>query len=144
MWNNYGRILSNYVFIEDFRKSKLNKYIKILGEENIQIIKKNKKPVVFVSGHFNNFELMALLLEKSEIELAAIYRPLNNLFLNKKMEKIRKNYICKNQIPKGMPGIRKIIELLDLLRGTFLNLFLEICPFFLNVRQQIEKSYIYV
>ena len=43
---------------------------------------------------------MAMHLEKTGIELAAIYRPLNNIFVNKIMERIRKNYICKNQIKK--------------------------------------------
>ena len=33
---------------------------------------------------------MAMYLEKSGIDLAAIYRPLNNIFLNPIMEKIRK------------------------------------------------------
>ena len=53
---------------------------------------------------------MALQIEKSGIDLAAIYRPLNNIFLNRTMEKIRKNYICKNQIKKGISGTRKVIE----------------------------------
>ena len=50
------------------------------------IVKKNNKRVVFVSGHFNNFELMAMQIENAGIELAAIYRPLNNFFLNNIME----------------------------------------------------------
>ena len=54
-----------------------------------------------------NFELMAMQIEKSGINLAAIYRPLNNIFLNKNMENIRKNYICKNQIKKGKSGTKE-------------------------------------
>ena len=54
---------------------------------------------------------MALHLEKSGINLSAIYRPLNNIFLNPVMERIRKNYICKNQIKKGIGGMKKLIEL---------------------------------
>ena len=49
--------------------------------------------MIFISGHFNNFELMAMHLEKSDIELAAVYRPLNNKFLNPIMERIRKIYL---------------------------------------------------
>ena len=94
--SNYGRILAEYPFLKDFRNNKLSKYIEIDGFENLQNIKKNNKPVVFISGHFSNFELMAMQIEKSGINLAAIYRPLNNIFLNKIMENIRINYICKN------------------------------------------------
>jgi len=110
MWSNYGRILSDYVFIKNFRQSKLEKYLKIEGKEIFEEIKKSGEPVVFISGHFNNFELMAMEIEKSGINVAAIYRPLNNIFLNKIMERIRKKYICKHQIKKGISGIREILQ----------------------------------
>ena len=61
---NYGRILAEYPFLKDFRSNKLYKFISIDGIENLEKIKKNKRPVVFISGHFNNFELMAMQIEK--------------------------------------------------------------------------------
>ena len=109
MWKNYGRIFAEYIFIKDFRSGKLEKNLKVNGLEYLDQIKKSKKPVIFVSGHFNNFELMAMQIEKYGINLAAVYRPLNNIFLNKTMEKIRKNFICKNQIKKGISGLREIL-----------------------------------
>ena len=111
MWANYGRILADYVSIKNFRDSKLNNYLEIEGSEIFDEIKRNNEQVVFISGHFNNFELMAMEIEKSGIDVAAIYRPLNNIFLNTIMEKIRKEYICKYQIKKGMSGAREIIKL---------------------------------
>ena len=111
MWGNYGRILSEYVFMKDFRNGNLKDYIKITGLEYLNEIKNKNIPVVFVSGHFNNFELMAMQIEKSGIELGAIYRPLNNFFLNSTMENIRKKFICRNQIKKGLSGIRDILNL---------------------------------
>ena len=107
---NYGRIFAEYVHLKNFRNDKLDKYISIEGLENLENIKKNKKNVVFISGHFNNFELMAMQIEKAGIECAALYRPLNNPFLNKMMEKIRKRDICKIQIKKGRAGTREIIK----------------------------------
>ena len=112
MWSNYGRILSDYMFIKDFRNSKLQKYFKIEGIEILEKIKQEGKPVVFISGHFNNFELMAMEIEKSGINLAAIYRPLNNMFMNRVMENIRTKYICKKQIKKGTSGLREMLNLL--------------------------------
>ena len=120
---NYGRILAEYPFLQDFRHNKLERYIEIDGEENLQLIKNNKKPVVFISGHFNNFELMAMQIEKSGINLAAIYRPLNNIFLNKNMEYIRTNFICKNQIRKGRSGTRQILE--NLKKGNSIALMID-------------------
>ncbi len=110
MWSNYGRILAEYVFIKDFRGPKFNNKIKVNGQEILEKIKKNDEPVIFISGHFNNFELMAMHIEKSGINLAAIYRPLNNKFLNFIMERVRKKYICKNQIKKGINGTKKLLS----------------------------------
>ena len=110
MWANYGRILAEYIFIKEFRKTKLNDNIKIVGQEILDEIKEKNEPVIFVSGHFNNFELMAMHIEKSGIDLAAIYRPLNNKFLNFIMEKIRKKYICQNQIKKGISGTKQLLS----------------------------------
>jgi len=111
MWNNYGRVFAEYIFIKDFRSGKIDSTVEIIGQETLAEIKKINKPVVFISGHFSNFELMAMHLEKAGIELSAIYRPLNNIFLNKIIEKIRKNYICKNQIKKGIGGMKQLINL---------------------------------
>tara|TARA_B100001057_G_scaffold492273_1_gene584359 strand:- start:802 stop:1662 length:861 start_codon:yes stop_codon:yes gene_type:complete len=111
MWNNYGRVFAEYMFIKDFRNGNLNKNIDIEGQEIIENIRTNNNTVVFISGHFSNFELMAMHLEKSGINLSAIYRPLNNIFLNKIMENIRKKYICKYQIKKGIGGMKKLISL---------------------------------
>lgn len=110
MWGNYGKILAEYVFIKNFRKSNLEGKIYIEGQEILEDIKKKNEPVIFVSGHFNNFELMAMHIEKSGIELAAIYRPLNNKFLNYIMEGIRKKYICKNQVKKGISGTKQLLS----------------------------------
>ena len=111
MWNNYGRVFAEYIFIKEFRSGKLNSNIQIEGQEILEEIVKFNKQVVFVSGHLSNFELMAMHLEKTGIKLAAIYRPLNNFFLNGIMEKIREKYICKNQIKKGIAGLKELITL---------------------------------
>ena len=110
MWENYGRILAEYVFLKDFRKEKLNDYLEIEGKEHLNKVRDSNEQVVFVSGHFNNFELMPMQIEKSGSNLAAIYMPLNNIFLNGIMEKIRTKYICKNQIKKGRRGTRELLK----------------------------------
>ena len=111
MWNSYGRVFAEFMFIKDFRAGKLAKNIEVEGQNILETIRSSKKPVIFVSGHFSNFELMAMHLEKSGIELSAIYRPLNNIFLNVFMERLRTKYICKNQIKKGIGGLKKLLAL---------------------------------
>ena len=109
MWGNYGRILSEYPYISSFRKGDLDRYIKIENKEKLDEIKKGE-PVVFVSAHFSNFELMAMVIERAGIDLSAIYRPLNNKLVNSIMEPLRKKYICKNQIKKGIKGVRESLK----------------------------------
>ena len=111
MWGNYGRILSEYPYLKKFKNNIFKNYIQLEGLEYIENIKKNNKKVVFISGHFNNFELMAMQIENLGIDLAAVYRPLNNIFLNQTMEKLRINHICKKQIKKGKSGTRKLLQL---------------------------------
>ncbi|WP_415308149.1 lysophospholipid acyltransferase family protein [Candidatus Pelagibacter sp. Uisw_099_02] len=123
MWNNYGRILSEYMFIKNFKKSKSTFNLEIKGQAILDEIKNNHEPVIFVSGHFNNFELMAMHIEKSGIDLAVIYRPLNNKFLNFIMEKIRKKYICKKQIKKGIGGTKKLLSFFK--KGTSIALMID-------------------
>ena len=111
MWANYGKIFAEYMFMDKFRNStKFQNKIIIENQEELNKVKSQSKPVIFISGHFNNFELMAMHIEKSGINLAAIYRPLNNKFLNPLMESIRKKYICKKQIKKGISGTKKLLE----------------------------------
>ena len=109
MWGNYGRILSEYPYISNFRKGDLDKYITVENLDKLEEIKKSQ-PVVFVSAHFSNFELMAMAIEKAGVNLSAIYRPLNNKMVNSIMEPLRKKYICKNQIKKGIKGVRESLK----------------------------------
>ena len=108
MWKNYGMTFIEYIFLNFFKKN--NSHIKIINESILNDIKKKNKPVIFVSGHFANYELMSMEITKKDIKLATIYRPLNNIFLNPFMEYLRKKYVCKDQIKKGISGVREAIE----------------------------------
>lgn len=123
MWCNYGKILAEYVFIKNFRETKLEQNVIVKGQEVLDKIQINKKPVIFISGHFNNFELMAMHIDKSGIDLAAIYRPLNNRYLNKIMEKIRRSYICSKQVKKGIAGTKLLLKYFR--KGTSIALMID-------------------
>ncbi len=111
MWSNYGMTFIEYIFLKDLKKSSL--HIKISGEEKLNKINKDNKPVIFISGHFANFELMSMEISKRNIKLATIYRPLNNFFLNPFMEYLRKKFVCNNQIKKGRLGVKNALEFLS-------------------------------
>ena len=108
MWSNYGKTFVEYMFLKKFRNE--NHHINIVGIEILKEIIRKNKPVVFVSGHFANFELMSMELTKNGINLATIYRPLNNFLVNPLMEYLRKKYFCKNQIKKGRLGVKDCVQ----------------------------------
>tara|TARA_B110001452_G_C15117692_1_gene389581 strand:- start:194 stop:922 length:729 start_codon:yes stop_codon:yes gene_type:complete len=110
MWSNYGKTFVEYMFLKKFRNE--NYHIDIEGKKLLDEIYVNNKPVIFISGHFANFELMSMEITKNKINLATIYRPLNNIFLNPFMEYVRKKYICNNQIKKGRQGVKECISYL--------------------------------
>ena len=123
MWESYGKILAEYTFLKKFRNTNTDKFLEVSGQEILDNIKKLNEPTIFISGHFDNFELMAMHIEKSGINLAAIYRPLNNIFLNPIMEIIRKKYICQKQIKKGLSGTKEILKLFK--SGTSVALMID-------------------
>ena len=109
MWDNIGRTFSEYVFLKNFQKNH-NNLIKLSGTEYLDEIKNSNKPVVFVSGHFSNFELLGTKLNQYGIRFCAIYRPLNNIFLNPIMEYLRLKYVCPIMIKKGRSNIRELLN----------------------------------
>ena len=49
---------------------------------------------------------MAMIIEREGIDLSAVYRPLNNKFLNLIMENLRKNIFVKIKLKK----VLKVLE----------------------------------
>ena len=103
MWCNYGRVFAEYMHLKKLRDNNF-KYIKINNVNRLEELRKKNKPILFFSGHFANFELLAMIIEEKKFQVSAIYRPLNNFFLNPLMENLRKKYLCNDQIPKSIPG----------------------------------------
>ena len=104
MWSNYGKTFIEYVHLNYFRKN--SNHIEIVNKDIIKDLIKNNKKAIFISGHFANYELMSMELTKLNLKLATIYRPLNNIFLNPFMVYLRKKFVCKNQIKKGLNGVK--------------------------------------
>ena len=63
MWKNYGMTFAEYMFLKKFRNQ--NSHITIKGENILSSVNRNK-PVIFVSGHFANFELMSMEISKKK------------------------------------------------------------------------------
>ena len=108
MWSNYGKTFIEYIYLGSFKRK--SKHIVIKNKKVIDEIVKKNRPVIFISGHFANYELMSMELTKAQVKLATIYRPLNNIFLNPFMEYLRKTFVCQKQIKKGLNGVKESLE----------------------------------
>ncbi len=111
MWSNYGKTFIEYVHLNKFRKN--SNHIEIINKNIIEDLIKNNEKAIFVSGHFANYELMSMELTKLNLNLATIYRPLNNIFLNSFMVNLRKKFVCKNQIKKGLNGVKDTVRYME-------------------------------
>ena len=121
MWSNYGKTFIEYIFLDKYKNKK--NFTNLEGEYILDEVLKIKKPTIFISGHFANFEMMSMQITKKNINLATIYRPLNNYFLNPFMEFLRRKYICKNQIRKGRSGVREALQYIG--RGYSIALMID-------------------
>ena len=65
MWSNYGMTFIEYIFLNNFKKGQ--SHIDIEGENILHKISINNKPVIFISGHFANFELMSMEINKKKL-----------------------------------------------------------------------------
>ena len=108
MWSNYGKTFIEYIYLGSFKRK--SNHIVIKNKKVIDEIVKKNRPVIFISGHFANYELMSMELTKAQVKLATIYRPLNNIFLNPFMEYLRKTFVCQKQIKKGLNGVKESLE----------------------------------
>lgn len=70
MWTNYGKTFVEYLYLKKFKQQ--SSHIEIKGLHILDRLISNKKSIVFVSGHFANFELMSMELVKRKVKLATI------------------------------------------------------------------------
>ncbi len=112
MWDNLGRTISEYAHLEKLSMHGPDPRIAIEGIERADTALQSGKGVLFVSGHFGNWELMPFAAAQYGIEGGEVYRPLNNPYIDRWLVRRRMTLGPKDQIAKGAQGTRKIFTLL--------------------------------
>lgn len=120
VWDNVGRTFAEFVIMD--RISPSTGRVEIVGLERLEAIKASGKPVIFVSGHFANWEVMMVALFSAGIEAHVAYRPTNNPYVNRRIVEGRARYGIKLLSPKGKGG-RDLM--LSLRRGTSLAILID-------------------
>ena len=79
----------------------------------VEEIKKNKEQVIFIGIHQSNWEIVTPMIDKMGINLGAIYRHLNNPYINQLILNQREKSLTSNNsfyTPKGKRSAIDIIK----------------------------------
>lgn len=106
-WDNLGRTFAELIMMD--RISVANGRIVVENMERLRDIAASGKPVVFVSGHFANFEIMPSAILEAGIVCQITYRAINNPYIDKRVRTARARYGVKLFAPKGGDGAREIL-----------------------------------
>lgn len=109
MWDNFGRTFAELPHIAKIKGADFDKIADVEGISHIKKYTASKKPVIFFSGHFANWELTPKSIFEKGCPLALVYRKSNNPFSEKIIIRVRNNYQA-SAIPKGSVGARKLIN----------------------------------
>ncbi len=109
VWENLGRTTAEFAHLAKFAPDTDNPRMKIVGREKIEVIAKGDNPVIFVSGHFANWEVGSIVLHALGVDYGVIYRAANNPLIDGLIIKERARVMSRRQIPKGKRGGRDMI-----------------------------------
>ena len=108
-WRQLGRVLGEWPHLK--RLSNDRKRLRFVGKENVEAALASGKTVLFVSGHFSNWELITAGLRQLVDEFGITYRIANNPYSEKWIHQQRSAFAAY-QVPKGQSGAREMINLI--------------------------------
>jgi KDO2-lipid IV(A) lauroyltransferase len=109
-WANVGRVLIEFFMMDRIMADPAR--VELIGQEKLDAIVATGRPIVFVSGHFANWEVMAAAKTVAGIEGVLAYRGANNPYIDAKMRESRRRYGVKLFAPKGAQGGREVMSAL--------------------------------
>lgn len=120
MWENLGRTAAEYAHLDRLSMRGEDPRIEVADVKHVDAALASGKAIIFVSGHFANFEIMPFAAAQYGVDGGEVYRPLNNPFVDRWMVRQRRRNGPKEQISKGAQGTRRIFTLLRARKAIFL------------------------
>lgn len=81
MWDNLGRVVAEYPHLEKFSLHGDDPRITLIARTERAPQSYKGEPVMFLSGHFANWEMMPMVGEQSGLDGATVVRPPNNPYI---------------------------------------------------------------
>lgn len=120
MWDNLGRTIAEYAHLDKFHFQGRGARIEVANmETGVRTIEQGKG-ILFVSGHFGNWEIMPIAATEYGLDGALVYRPLNNPYVDRWMVKQRGIRGPREHLGKGAQGTKRIFTLLRACKSIFL------------------------
>ena len=119
-WGEFGRWLTEFLVLD--RIAAQPERVEVEGLERLTAIAEGAGPVILISGHFSNFEIMAMAFVRAGVKCQVTYRALNNPYLDQRVVETRRGYGVSMFAPKGLQGARELFRAIG--RGesaSFLN-----------------------
>ena len=110
-WTELGRSLAEFAIVDRIVSD--SDRIEVCGEALLGAIAAGGGPVVFISGHFSNFELMAAAIVRAGVKCQVTYRAMNNPYVDARVRAVRFKYGVRMFAPKGLEGARELIRALE-------------------------------
>jgi Kdo2-lipid IVA lauroyltransferase/acyltransferase len=120
MWDNLGRTIAEYAHHDKLSILGPDPRIEVLNADAITDALASGKGIEFASGHFANWEVMLHAARQFGCEGGAVYRPVNNPYIDRYIVRQRMTYGPREQIAKGAHGTRRIFTLLRGGKSIFL------------------------
>jgi KDO2-lipid IV(A) lauroyltransferase len=106
-WDNVGRAFAEFPFMD--RLTPASGRVEMVHPERLARIAKGGKPVVFISGHFSNWEVMPAAIVDAGIVCDMTYRAANNPYVDARIKESRRRYGVRLFAPKGGDGARELL-----------------------------------
>jgi KDO2-lipid IV(A) lauroyltransferase len=119
-WREFGRMALEFLVLD--RIAAEPERVDIEGEERLKALSGPAGPAVLISGHFSNWEVMAMAFSRAGVKCQVTYRALNNPYFDKRVVDTRRGYGVTMFAPKGLQGARELFRAIG--RGesaSFLN-----------------------
>jgi KDO2-lipid IV(A) lauroyltransferase len=111
VWENLGRMAAEFAHLDKFDPGDPNGRLEFVGAEHFVATGFAERPVIFVSGHFANWEIMTVALQYTGLKFGLVYRAANNPLVDELIIKTRGKSMSRVQVPKGDRGVRSLIDM---------------------------------
>jgi KDO2-lipid IV(A) lauroyltransferase len=107
-WDNAGRTFFEFPLMAALRPSQGR--VEVVNAHRLEQIRKSGQAVVFISGHFANWEVMPCTIADAGVACQMTYRAANNPYFDQLVREGRAAYGVQLFAPKGVEGSRELLD----------------------------------